>query len=435
MNNFVPFDPLKAKLDANTEAQVNALKREIKNILKSYVGWYDPFGEVIQNAIDSVEKRSQVDEGIYRPSIWITINIQSNYLAVTDNGGGLSTQQFEQFLASYFSFKSGNTRGRKGVGATYLAYAFNYIQVCTKTEQFNAIGKMIGAKDWVDDENPASNPIVVDDPSGPMDEKFKEVDRGVSVCVKFGKNTYPGDLKWIQASNASSWMKILRVKTAIGAIFSNNSINIYLKVIDRDGVVTTEEATKIEYLWTHEIAIKSASIKEISRKRDELYKRGKDPGNLPSSLTNLEVIYDTWNELELAQDLKLEEDDLEICKKYTPYVYCGYIFSTKKWEQFNNSLNVRNKTRILYGGIQIAANNMPQGELIQIPLNRNIGRQNNAHFVIHFNNCEPDLGRKGFQNEIVNFSKNVAAKLVDLIFKYHKCLKPTTGAPADLLRE
>ncbi len=75
VSNFVPFDPLKAKLDANTEAQVNALKREIKNILKSYVGWYDPFCEAIQNAIDSVEKRSQQDEGSYQPSVWITINI------------------------------------------------------------------------------------------------------------------------------------------------------------------------------------------------------------------------------------------------------------------------------------------------------------------------------------------------------------------------
>ena len=43
IKDFAAFDPLKAKLDANTEAQVNALKREIRNILKSYVGWYDPF--------------------------------------------------------------------------------------------------------------------------------------------------------------------------------------------------------------------------------------------------------------------------------------------------------------------------------------------------------------------------------------------------------
>jgi light-regulated signal transduction histidine kinase (bacteriophytochrome) len=130
MNSFKSFDPLKVKLNANSEAQVNALRREIENILKSYVGWYDPFCEVIQNAIDSVEKRSQFSEN-YHPSIWIIIDIKNNQLVVTDNGVGLTQQQFEQFLAPYFSFKSGDTRGRKGAGATYLAYGFNYIQVCT----------------------------------------------------------------------------------------------------------------------------------------------------------------------------------------------------------------------------------------------------------------------------------------------------------------
>src|SRR4028118_1507131 len=102
MNSFKSFDPLKVKLNANSEAQVNALRREIENILKSYVGWYDPFCEVIQNAIDSVEKRSQLLEN-YQPSIWKTIDIKNNHLVVSDNGVGLTQQQFEQFLAPYFS--------------------------------------------------------------------------------------------------------------------------------------------------------------------------------------------------------------------------------------------------------------------------------------------------------------------------------------------
>jgi len=434
MNSFKSFDPLKVKLNANSEAQVNALRREIENILKSYVGWYDPFCEVIQNAIDSVEKRSQLSEN-YQPSVWITIDIKNNQLVVTDNGVGLTQQQFEQFLAPYFSFKSGDTRGRKGAGATYLAYGFNYIQVSTKTEHYKAIGKMIDAKTWVDDDNPAANPEVIEDLGGSVDEKFDEIDNGVSICIKFGKKTYPGNLNWIQTSDAASWLKILRVKTAIGAIFKNDKINIYVKVIDKEGKITEEKTTKIEYLWTHQITQKSASLRQINAKRDELYSKGKDPDDLPSSLKNLEVIYDIWNHTELAKILKLEGEDLEICKKYTPFVYGGYVFSTKKWEQFNNSLNLRSKTRILYGGIQIAANNMPQGELIQIPLTRNIGRQNNAHILIHFSNYEPDLGRKGFKHEIVDFSKNVASKLVEILFKRHKCLRPTTGARADLLRQ
>ena len=37
------FDPLAAKSVKNEEVVLKALRREIKNILDSYVGWFDPF--------------------------------------------------------------------------------------------------------------------------------------------------------------------------------------------------------------------------------------------------------------------------------------------------------------------------------------------------------------------------------------------------------
>jgi len=296
---------------------------------------------------------------------------------------------------------------------------------------------MVGAKKWVDDPNPAANPQVIPDQNGAIDPRFDQIDKGVSVCIKFSKGTFPSNLNWIQTSDAESWMKILRVKTAIGAIFKNDNVKIYLKVVDKDGKITETSTSSVEYLWTHLLpqTQRYASIDQIQKKREELFNKGKNPNKLPSSLQNLEVIYRTWNFEELKTELNLESEEIEICNTYKPWVYGGYVFSTKKWEQFNRSLNLRNKVRILYGGIQVAANNMPQGELIQIPLNRNIGRQNNAHIVIHFSNYEPDLGRKGFKHEIVYFAKLVSAKLVDILFKYHKYLKPTTGAKADLLRQ
>ena len=49
------FDPLQAKYSGTEEVVIKSLKREIKNILSSYVGWFDPFCELIQNALDSVE--------------------------------------------------------------------------------------------------------------------------------------------------------------------------------------------------------------------------------------------------------------------------------------------------------------------------------------------------------------------------------------------
>jgi hypothetical protein len=48
---FAPFDPLEFKNTKISDAAIGALKREIENILSSYVGWYDPFAELIQNAL------------------------------------------------------------------------------------------------------------------------------------------------------------------------------------------------------------------------------------------------------------------------------------------------------------------------------------------------------------------------------------------------
>ncbi len=49
------WDPLIEQSDADILAE--AKKRQIKNILKSYVGVYDPFSELIQNSMDAVDLR------------------------------------------------------------------------------------------------------------------------------------------------------------------------------------------------------------------------------------------------------------------------------------------------------------------------------------------------------------------------------------------
>src|SRR5687768_1766492 len=124
LNNW---DPLESNLA--TEIVSATIKRQIKNILKSYTGWYDPFSELIQNALDAVETRKRRTKSEYNPRIWIRIDLQKNQLSVTDNGIGFAEDQFKSFLAPNVSFKKDNTRGNKGVGATYLAYGFNQVQI------------------------------------------------------------------------------------------------------------------------------------------------------------------------------------------------------------------------------------------------------------------------------------------------------------------
>lgn len=444
-NTFEAFDPLKAKSLADTEVAVRAQKREITNILSSYVGWYDPFCELIQNSLDSIEERAS-SEGVdskYEPTIWITVNIQENSLIVTDNGIGLDEAKFKQFLGPDISFKSGTsgkTRGHKGVGATYLAYGFNYIQVATRCNGYEAIGRMKDARKWLTDPNPPGNPKMEPDNDDVKDEVFYDIDQGVSIYVKFDKTTNPKDLTWIISDKAEHWIKILSVKTGLGAITPNDNIKVFLRVIDKNGEETKCDKKGIRYLEIEKEGLKAASFVDVMRKQNELYsKKGKN-FDLPPKFKNLDMIYQYWDHTQILaldrEHITLTREEKDLLEKYQPTIYITYTYSVKIWDAINEKLNVRKGQKILHGGIQIATNNMPQGELIQIPLVRNIGRQLQIHCVIHFKNTNPDLGRKGFQSEVQEFAKEIAKKLFNgPLGKLQHTLRTNTGASPNLRRE
>ena len=147
------WDPLSCGKEASPEVISNAQKREIRNILKSYVGMYDSFSELIQNAMDSVDRRAgQNENSDYQKKIWLTISLAKNSFSITDNGVGFAADEFKTFLAPNISFKDPQgSRGNKGVGATYLAYGFDFFQFGTKGEGGELSGELLDARTWVDD--------------------------------------------------------------------------------------------------------------------------------------------------------------------------------------------------------------------------------------------------------------------------------------------
>lgn len=441
-STFSEFDPLEAKSSNGSEAATQALKREISNILSSYVGWYDPFCELIQNALDSVDSRESGLKKLgqktdYQKFIHILIDIQNNKLTVTDNGIGLNKDQFHQFLAPSFSFKSGKTRGHKGVGATYVAYGFNYLQIASKSEGFNVIGKILGARNWLLDPAPSGNPKVAPDNSPLNDAEFGKIDRGVSITVGFDETTHPKKLDWIQTNDATNWYKILCIKTGLGSIQPNDDIKVRVTVISNFGKRTEFEKTGTCYHWIHKEGSKSASYKDIIDTEKKLFEKQGASFRHPDKISNLDFVYESWTTDELVEALgkNLDQSELELLKAHTPLISVEFGYTAKLWQKFNESLNLRSNYRVMNSGIQLAANNMPQGEPIQIPLNRNIGRQNQLHFLIHFENYSPDMGRKGFHRELTDFAKEVSRKITEqLLSKVRARLKANTGVAPDLLR-
>ncbi|CAO1652358.1 Histidine kinase/HSP90-like ATPase domain-containing protein [Salinibacterium sp. NYA9b] len=439
---FAPFDPLSFKNTVVSEAALAAVRRELDNILSSYVGWFDPFSELVQNALDAVDSRRELEAHAgnesYSPKIIVDIDIDANTLTVTDNGVGLAEAEFQQFLAPSFSFKKieNGTRGHKGVGATYIAYGFNLMRIATKSPGFEQSGRIVGARSWLRGTGSAENPQVEPDLEA-APASFGAVDRGTSITVRFDETTTPGVLSWLKADTAATWLKILSAKTGIGSVISDEVKSVTVNVISA-GQTTTVTQIGTGYLWLHDSAGKVARLRDIDAKADEFYATYGAGKKLPDKFSKLDFIYDSWTTAELKALVagSLDEDDLALIEKYSPSVSVEFGYTAKFWTIFNKDLGIRAGQTVLTSGIQMAANNMPQGETILIPLIRNIGRQNQLHFLIHFDNYTPDLGRKGFHRELNDFAKKVARAITEgPLSKRRSQLKANTGASPDLARE
>ena len=415
---------------------VKAIKKEITNILQCYVGWYDPFCELIQNSLDAVDKRNE--KAGYLAKIHIIINLLENSITVSDNGIGFTKEQFLSFMAPDFSFKDddGNTRGHKGVGATYLAYGFNSITVATKTQDFTAQYSMKGGRAWINSQDVQNRPKMEIDNSD-LDEKYIEYDFGTTMKIVCDSYSTPRDLSWVCINTAENWAKVLRVQTGLGQIVSKTNVSVLIDCIDGEGNKTSIEVYDPEYLLVDELANKTANIDDVVAWRKQQFEMQRDVNALPNKYRNLDAIYGKWDAQAIIDNVvSLNPDEKSQIQKYNVSAQFSYVYSMDIWEEIDRKCGIRKGQHVLYGGIQFGVNNMAQGELIAIPLTKNIGRQKQANILLHFENCSVDLGRKGFEKEIQDLGKELGRKMMDgPLNAIRQCFKANTGAAPDLRRE
>ncbi len=431
------WDPLAARLSA--ELVTATIKRRIKNILRSYTGWFDPFCELIQNALDAVDKRKQRDEE-FEPTIWIRIDLKENTISVTDNGVGFLKDEFIHFLAPDVTFKALDERGNKGVGATYLAYGYNFLQVGTKTSDFSFVGEIKAGREWVEEEVTRTRPKI--EQSRPIHDAFNDIDQGSTFSLKLtGKYVHPSDLKWIGATNADQWEVVLRVKTALGGIYFDRQCLLskcYLTVVDDNGQESEKVITNCKYLYPHTVVSGCKELNNIKSVQEELRRKGKDVSKLPDDCYRLNGLYNFWTYQDIVLDKGefsgvFDSEEKKLAEKYKLSFYGYFGYSTDIWDKYNDGIvGLRKNARILKGGLQLASNSMPQGDLLVIPLTKNVWYQNISHVLIHFEKAEPDLGRKGFQPELKNLGLSISAAVVKKFQGWRRHLKKDTGAPPDI---
>jgi hypothetical protein len=436
----INWDPLEASL--TSEVFSATIKRQIKNILKSYTGWFDPFAEMIQNSLDAVDNRKR-READHTPRLWIQIDLKENTISITDNGVGFSEDQFKSFLAPNVSFKGQQDRGNKGVGATYLAYGFNFLEIGTKTPDFSFVGTIKGGREWVEDDSGTKIRPKIIQQSQSIHHIFAEIDRGTTFTLKLvGEYIRPRDLKWVGATTAEQWEVVLRTKTPLGGIYWGHECLLsgcQLIVIDETGSRTEKEIVDCQYLYPHQVMSMCKELKDIKKAQQKLISKGKDASVLPASFYRLNGLYNFWTSQEVVADTgefkgELNLNEMELARKYRLSVYGFFGYSTDIWDKYNDDIaRLRKGTRILKGGLQLATNCMPQGELLIIPLTKNVWYQNVTHVIAHFEAADPDLGRKGFQPELQQLAQHVAAGVVKRFQSWKKLLKKETGAPPDIL--
>ncbi|WNG34694.1 ATP-binding protein [Archangium violaceum] len=435
------WDPLSTESDPGL--MVAAQRREILNILKSYTGYYDLFSELIQNALDAVDRRRRElgEKSTYHPEIRITINMKQPSVTVVDNGCGMDLQQFRQFMKPNLSFKDGSiNRGSKGVGATFLAYGFNYLAAATTRNSATYSGVLENGRAWVDDKTQTiPRPKVA--PVKAWDSSFDDIDCGSFMQVRLtGPNIRPKDLNWMGAVTASQWLTVLRATTPLGGIYLGSTppkIKIQVHVIDSAGNSSTETMDRPEYVYPHRVLGKTADLREYLEDRKKRVAKNLDVSKVPAKFSQQNGIWGEWSGDEILNDKsplnpRLDDEEKALVKELGLRLYCFVGFSTELWDAFNDEqLKLRKGIRLLRGGLQLATRNMPQGTPIPIPMTNNIGFQNIAHVIVHMDNAEPDLGRKGFQPEHTQLAGTLARSAVTAFRKFFdQMVRKSTGVPA-----
>jgi hypothetical protein len=440
------WDPL-ANVSNDQGLVTAARKREIKNILKSYTGTYDCFSELIQNSMDAIDKRYEIESkssnDSYKGHIWITVNIQKHSFHITDNGIGFNESEFRSFLAPNTSFKDGKrTRGSKGVGSTYIAYGFNYLQLGTKSPDFSFVGDLKNGRDWIEDvQGIVIHPLVKE--SIVIDEKFNDIDRGSTFSIIFGgEKTRPKNLTYFNADTPLQWLYILLIKTPLGCIdFSGNKphkIKFTLSVINKYGDEKILDDKEALYIYPHTEIKQSLNLKSVLEFQKTRLDKNRAEPDLPPKFFNNTGLYEFFDsaEIKLLNEKFSRNENSSLIDEFIINAYGYFCYSTSVWDKLNDDrAKLRKGMRILKGGLQLSNNFMPQGELLTIPLTSSVGYQNQCHIIVHFHNADPDLGRKGFQPELKELAEDIAVAIVNRFKKSRKLLKNDTGSQPIIHRE
>lgn len=439
------FDPLSETLElpgADNAIFQEATRRVVENILKSYTGYFDAFSEMIQNALDAIDHRQRSGDEGYQPFLWIDIDIKNRRLRVIDNGVGMDLGQFLYCFRPNVSFKNRReSRGHKGVGATFLAYGYSVVTLQSKRDGNLLSARLRNGRQWADDvgghyDRPRLEQIDFRVP------ELEGSESGTSIEIVIGDGQRP-NLAWLNATKADQWATVLRARTPLGGVYLKSPekvtrTKVVVRVTDASGSVTQTELVNPEYLYPHDIEFLQR-VQSIRSIQSELAKLKGDPNEqmrvIPEEFKRLDASWEIWDKNDLLSEdnifsRDLDDGERELIQRHNVVIYACFVSTAKTWTKWRDEyLQINKNSDILRGGLIIASDHMVQGDRLVIPLTSAIGYQANTHVIIHFDDGNPDMGRKAFQPELKSLAEELSKRVVDIFKKYISLMREDAGNP------
>ncbi|WP_259707053.1 ATP-binding protein [Weissella confusa] len=118
------------------EPSINTMKHQIQNVIDSYHNDYDVLSELLQNAVDAIEKRREIDSK-FTGKIEIQINSDLKEIVVIDNGIGMSKDMLDRAVQVNESGKIDDpkTIGEKGVGLSFTIFNSGYAEIISTDDK------------------------------------------------------------------------------------------------------------------------------------------------------------------------------------------------------------------------------------------------------------------------------------------------------------
>lgn len=400
-------------------------RASIQNILDSYQESSDFLVELLQNAVDAVEYRVRLGQQLwgtydpeYRPQIWVVVDFPRNEIRVIDNGLGLAKRELVRMLLPSMSFKRDvaseigrGLRGHKGVGADYLAFGFDYMRVSTRGEDGFLSFELAGGRRWAMGERGAKEPEAR--PATETCGLFGRLERGTAVTLRLSEGCRPSALSRLGTS-PERWEMNLRVRTAVGFVDLagrekwHRQVAVNLVLLYEGGRVVSAQ---VPFTYPLPSSIPSYDFLDLG----DYYRSVRAGEPVAPRYKNKDAIFRTWTARELF-DPKHGLVKREKCVSLGKELLAAYAFfshSARLYDSLSEAAVGDGSMRPIRAGVWIAARNALIGRPIPLQLTYGAGNQDRLFLIIELDDVRPDLGRKGFSNDLADEVRRLGSAVID----------------------